>query len=155
MQDSNIWNMITTYYITSPVWLVLFIVAVLYIILSSNQDARRKFLLCILFAILFILNEVSYHVLTKIFDKASYYLFLWVVPYGMIVAYALMHSTMGIVEGKKTRGIKLRGLLLIVGVVSILYVTQGNYIDRLKSDFPQNKYLVADDILEINAILDR
>ena len=155
MQGLNIWNMITTYYITSPVWLVLSIVAILYIILSSNKDVRRKLLLCVLFAVLFILNEVSYHVLTKIFDQASYYRFLWVVPYGMIVAYALMHSTLSIIDGKKTKETKLRGLLLIVGVVSILYVTQGNYFERLKNDFPQNKYLVADDILEINAILDR
>lgn len=155
MQGLNIWNMITTYYITSPVWLVLFIVAVLYIILSSNKDARKKLWLCILFSILFILNEVSYHVLTKLFDQASYYRFLWVVPYGMVVAYALMHSALSIMEGKKKKQEKMRGMLLIALIVLILFVTQGNYIDRLKNDFPQNKYLVADDILEIKAILDR
>lgn len=155
MQGSNIWNMITTYYITSPVWLVLSVVAILYIILSSNKDARRKLLLCLLFAVLFILNEVSYHVLTKIFDQASYYRFLWVVPYGMVVAYALMHCVLRIVDGKKTRQTKLLATLLIVCVVSILYATQGNYIDRLKNDFPQNKYQVKDDILEMKAILDR
>lgn len=155
MQGSNIWNMITTYYITSPVWLVLSMIAIIYIVLRSNRGTRKKILLCILFAVLLILNEVSYHILTKIFDQASYYRFLWVVPYGMIVAYTLMRCILDLIDRKNQRQGILFGGLLIVGIVFLLCMTQGNYLNRLMNDFPQNKYLVADEILEIKAILDQ
>lgn len=155
MQGSNIWNMITTYYITSPVWLVLSIAAIIYIVLRFDRGVRKKILLCVLFAVLLILNEVSYHLLTRIFDQAVYYRFLWVVPYGMIVAYALMQCILDCIDRKNQRQGMLFGGLLIVGVMFLLCMTQGNYFDRLKNDFPQNKYLVADDILEMKAILDQ
>lgn len=153
MQGANIWNMITSYYISSPIWMVLSIVAIIYIVICSDKAARKKLTLCIVFSVLCVLNEVSYHILTKFFDSASYYRFLWVVPYGMLVAYALTHCVLSIVNGKNTRQAKLLSILLVGLIVSVLYVTQGNYIVRLKSDFPQNKYLVSDDILEMKAVL--
>lgn len=155
MQGANIWNMITSYYISSPVWMVLSIVAIIYIVICSDKATRKKLMLCIVFSVLCILNEVSYHILTKFFDSASYYRFLWVVPYGMVVAYALTHCVLSIVNEKNTRQAKLLSILLVGLIVSVLYVTQGNYIDRLKSDYPQNKYLVSDDILEIKAALNQ
>ena len=91
MQGTNIWNMITSYYISSPVWMVLTIVAIIYIAICSDKTMRKKLILCIVFSVLCVLNEVSYHILTKLFDSASYYRFLWVIPYGMVVAYALTH----------------------------------------------------------------
>lgn len=155
MQGTNIWNMITSYYISSPVWMVLTIVAIIYIAICSDKTMRKKLILCIAFSVLCVLNEVSYHILTKLFDSASYYRFLWVIPYGMVVAYALTHCVLSIVNGKNTRQAKLLSILLIGLIVSVLYVTQGNYIARLKSDFPQNKYLVSDDILEMKAVLNQ
>lgn len=155
MQGTNIWNMITSYYISSPVWMVLTIVAIIYIAICSDKTMRKKLILCIAFSVLCVLNEVSYHILTKLFDSASYYRFLWVIPYGMVVAYALIHCVLSIVNGKNTRQAKLLSILLIGLIVSVLYVTQGNYIARLKSDFPQNKYLVSDDILEMKAVLNQ
>ena len=155
MQGTNIWNMITSYYISSPVWMVLTIVAIIYIAICSDKTMRKKLILCIAFSVLCDLNEVSYHILTKLFDSASYYRFLWVIPYGMVVAYALIHCVLSIVNGKNTRQAKLLSILLIGLIVSVLYVTQGNYIVRLKSDFPQNKYLVSDDILEMKAVLNQ
>lgn len=155
MQGTNIWNMITSYYISSPVWMVLTIVAIIYIAICSDKTMRKKLILCIAFSVLCVLNEVSYHILTKLFDSASYYRFLWVIPYGMVVAYALTHCVLSIVNGKNTRQAKLLSILLIGLIVSVLYVTQGNYIVRLKSDFPQNKYLVSDDILEMKAVLNQ
>ena len=155
MQELGIWNVITTYYITSPVWLVLSIVAILYIVICSNKCARKKLLLCVLFSILCIVNELSYRVLTRIFDQASYYRFLWVIPYGMIVAYALMRYILNLVRSERTRRVQSLGIIFVIGLVFTLYVTQGNYIDRLKNDFPANKYLVTDDILQMKTILDQ
>lgn len=151
MLKSDIWNMITTYYITSPVWLVLSVVSVIYLACCADKDGRKKILLCFLFTILTILNEVSYHVLIKFFDQASYYRFLWVVPYGLIVAYALMRCILDLADRGNR---KKEAVLLLATVVGILFVTQGNYVQRLMSDIPQNKYLVMDDILEIQSFLD-
>lgn len=151
MLKFDIWNMITKYYITSPVWLVLSVVSVIYLACCADKDGRKKILLCFLFTILTILNEVSYHVLTKFFDQASYYRFLWVMPYGMVVAYALMRCILDL-SHRENR--KKEAVLLLITVVGILFVTQGNYVQRLMSDIPQNKYLVMDDILEIQSLLD-
>lgn len=148
---SDIWNMITTYYITSPVWLVLFVMSLIYLMYRADKDGRKKFILCFLLTILTILNEVSYHVLTNFFDQASYYRFLWVVPYGMVVAYALMRCLSDLTNKDKR---KAEAILLLVTIVGILFVTQGNYGKKLCAEFPQNKYLVADDILDIRRLLD-
>lgn len=153
MLELNVWNMITNYYVSSPVWMVFAIAAIVYIIINLDKPAQKKMLLCILLSILFILNEVSYNVLIRLFDEASYYRFLWSVPYGMVVAYALTHCVLSIIREKRGRSGTILGLLFVAFVVAILYVTQGNYIVRLMDNFPQNKYLVADDILEIRAIL--
>lgn len=155
MFESNIWNVITTYYITSGVWLILTAVALGYIIVRSKRDVRKKMSLAILFSILMILNEVSYHVLVKLFDAASYYRFLWVIPYVLIVAYAFVRMILDILGTDWKRLTQGSVIVLMSGVLlGILIFTQGNYMEQLRYDFPQNKFLVDDDVLEIKGIID-
>lgn len=163
MVESNIWNMIRAYYISSPIWLVLTVVSLVYIVARSDKETRKKMLLITLFFVLVILNEFSYHVLTKIFDTASYYRFLWVIPYGMIVAYAFMRILLdmqNVVFVRKNESVNkfvrmAVGAILCIAVVGVLYFTQGNYIRNLRDSFPQNKFLVDDDVLEVKGLLDQ
>lgn len=145
----NIWNVITTYYISSPIWLMLTVLAIIYIIYTSKRTTRRRIIMCSLFAILIILNEGSYRVLTRIFDAASYYRFLWVMPYIMIVAVALLRCLQRLWNKKE----KVVAILLVVSLVGTLYMSQGDYFRRMKDNMPQNKYLVANDMLQLRDVL--
>lgn len=145
---NDIWNMITTYYITSPVWLVLTVLSIVYIFYASSRDARKKMVGCAVLAFAILLNDLSYRVLTKIFDAASYYRFLWCLPYVMIVTYAILLCVRQLKE-------KRDNVVLAIFVVSIgflLYYTQTSMMSRLKADMPQNKYEVSDDMLELRDI---
>ena len=72
---SNIWNMIETYYITSPAWLVLSILSLVYIFYVASKDSRKKIAGCVVLSVIVLLNDFSYSILTKLFDSASYYRF--------------------------------------------------------------------------------
>lgn len=147
---TNIWNMLTSYYITSPAWLILTILALIYILYTLNRSGRQKMLLCALFAILTVLNEVSYALLVRLFDAASYYRFLWTIPYVMVVAYALVHL-MRQLWRKKEWGI---AVLLALSLVVVLRFSQGDYLQRVLGSVPQNKYQVVNDMPQIRDILD-
>lgn len=148
---TNIWNVITTYYINSPVWLVLSALAIIYIVYISELTVRKRIFGCAVFAFLTILNELSYHFLIKIFDAASYYRFLWVIPYVMLVSYALMKCLQRLWR-EKERGI---ALLLVLSLGLVLFMSQGDYVRRMRDNIPQNKYLVTNDMIQLRDILQR
>lgn len=155
----SIWNVIAGSYITSPVWLKLSILAVVYLVIRAGRPARKKILLCTLFAILVVLNDLSYRFLVNIMDVASYYRFLWVFPYGMIVAYAIMQLYVDfkntIEEREGGKRLVLSGAVLLFGIVFVMFFyTQGNYISRLKNERPSNEYLVYEDVLDAKKIID-
>lgn len=146
-------DMVKTYYITSGYWTLMTVCSLIYLFIRVERPARKKLLLTALFSILIVLNDISYQVLIKFFDQASYYRFLWVIPYGMIVAYALMRCILDIIERSNKVKQKAYALLLLFFAISFLNITNPNYISRIKGDFPQNKYLVIDDILDIRNYL--
>ena len=164
MQGANIWNMITTSYITSPVWLILTAASLIYLIMRGGREMRKKSLLIMLFSLLIFFNEFSYHFLTNFFDVVSYYRFLWIIPYGMVVAYAGMRMVLDIFDmmpgkstshGKEKRITTALTVFLCISFIGILFVTQGNYVRYLKENPPQNKYLVSDDVLQVKWLLDQ
>lgn len=155
MHNLQIWNVITEDYISSKIWLVLTIVALVYLMIQFSKENQKKMILVIVLSIVVILNEFSFSILIKLFDEKSYYRFLWMIPYCMIVAYALFHCVQGVIISTKSRKEKSMGVLLLFAVVLILFVTNGNYIQGIKCAFPQNKYLVTDDILEIRYAIEQ
>ena len=150
----KIWEMIRTYYITTDFWLLLTIVSFLYLLIRVERPVRKKLFLIVAFSVVFLLNDVSYLVLTKIFEQASYYRFLWVVPYGMMIAYTIMRCILDILEKSNTLKSKAMVVLLLFFAISLFKITNTNYIVQMQSNFPQNKYLVSDDMLQIKNIID-
>lgn len=146
---SNIWNMIETYYITSPAWLVLSILSLVYIFYVASKDSRKKIAGCVVLSVIVLLNDFSYSILTKLFDSASYYRFLWCFPYVMIVAMAMLLCLRRL-KGRKEPVVALVFILAITGV---MVFTQGNMVSRLRINMPQNKYEVERDIIELREIL--
>ena len=157
---TNIWNVITTYYLVSPTWRALTFVALIYLVLRMDKPARKKVLLIALFSVLIVLNDVSYGVLVHVVNEASYYRFLWMVPYVMVVAYALMRMVLDVWKMKSEdpadKAKKRAFTIAFFGILLVfLYTTQGNYVSRLKEGRPQNIYQVYNDVLETKEILDR
>ena len=157
---TNIWNMITTYYWVSPTWRALTIIAMIYLVLRMDKPARKKLCFIALFSVLIVLNDVSYGVLVHIFNAASYYRFLWVVPYGMVVAYAWMRMLMDFSEQHSDEQLakqkRLSFIFAFCGIILVfLYTTQGNYFARFNNDRPHNIEMVYDDVLETKEIMDR
>jgi hypothetical protein len=73
----------------------------------------------------------------------------------MLVAYAVMHSILDIRQKMKNKYGTIALIIVIMGsLAGVLFCTQENYVTRLFNNFPQNKYLVQDDILQIQWILD-
>lgn len=157
--------MIRTYYLMTPVWLVLSLLALVYLVLRSSKEMKSKLLLCGAFSILLILNEFSYRFLIKIFNQASYYRFLWVVPYAFLIAWGLARlvfdirdgfgESNGSFSGREKRQRLLAAVMIPLAFFCMLGTTLGNYESRLKNNYPQNEYLVEDDILEVKELMQK
>ncbi len=148
--STNIWNVITSYYITSPVWLTLSILSLLYLFYVSSKEAKKKMLICLGLTILIILNEFSYRILIKLFDAASYYRFLWCLPYVMLVALAIVICIRRLIHKKEP----LVAGLFLISLACLMFFSQGNMVSRMKLDFPQNKYEVKSDVLQLKDVLE-
>lgn len=153
MLFTNIKDVITTYYITTPLWLAMTGIALLYLLIRLDKSGVKKMLLIVFFFIVVILNDVSYKYLTKVVDPASYYRFLWVIPNVMLIAYALMRIFLDIKEKDKRK--KAGFALGLLGLFfAALYFTQSNYYLRLQAEKPQNMELISGDIWEVKAMID-
>lgn len=149
--------MITTLYITSPVWLLLTVIAMIYLIVRLRKEPRKLLLLCGgVFAVL-ILNDISYGILSKLFDPASYYRFLWVIPYGMLIAYVLLRICIDIAQCEKmAKGLRqLLVLAILCGFFGMLYQTQDNFGMRWYSQHPWNEYVAEPDVVQLAEIMEK
>lgn len=157
---TNIWNVITTYYLVSPTWRALTIIALVYLVWRVDKPVRKKIFFIALFSVLIVLNDVSYGILVHVVNAASYYRFLWMIPYVMLVAYALMRMLLDFKETNSAdpsaKGKRYAFTFAFCGMIlAFLFTTQGNYVSRLKEGRPQNIYQVYDDVMEAKEIFDR
>lgn len=150
----KIWEMFRTYYIVTDFWFFLTLISFLYLLIRVDKPARKKLILIVIFSIVFLLNDVSYAVLTKIFDEASYYRFLWVMPYCMLIAYTIMQCILDIVNNSNALKNKAMAVLILIFSVGLLKITNLDYITQLRANIPQNIYLVSNDMLQIKQIID-
>lgn len=160
----SVWGIFTNNYITSPVWLVLTVASLIYLVVRSASEMRKKFLLIVFLSLLTIFNDFGLHFLAKMFNMSAYYRFFWLLPYGMVVAYAVMRIILDIYDmssdesifhevGKRNKTAVI--LFICISLGGILFVTQENYIRNLKNAFPTNQYQVSDDVLQVKWLLDK
>ncbi len=159
MTSLNVLSAITSY-LGNPLWLILSILSLVYLLWKSDARRRKKAFLVIVFTIICIANEASYQLLKHFMESGAYYRFFWVMPYVLFVAFAL---TRFIIDYYKTNrrllAIVLCGIVLGLTVVNYIEARMGregqwNYIVSLYKNPPENKYLLSDDVLQIAYILD-
>ncbi|GEM_PF-3198369 len=154
--NSATYNMIRQYYIGSGVWFFLTILSLIYIVCTTNKSARKKILLIFVLSIIVILNDISYSFLISIFAAASYYRFLWVLPYPLVVACAFIKFALRTIKNTEYDRYMNTFVVICMSVLlfSFVYSTGSVYLYNLKNDRPTNEYLVDQDVYELKSIMD-
>lgn len=154
--NSSIYQMITNYYLSSITWMVLVVISILYLIIRADKARREKILLAIAAVFVTVGNSISYKVLIRFFAEASYYRFFWMLPYLMIVSYTFFIICLDIYRSVKLQVWIKVALTLGLGLVLVVSVmAEGSvYVENLRTDRPQNAYMVEKDNLELKEIMD-
>lgn len=143
----NVWSTIKTY-MGNVSWMVVFSAAVLFIIVKYKKEDRQKILLFLAVSFLVVYNDVSRSIIGKVTDVARYYRFFWLVPVTIICAFALIAFF-----GQK---IPLSyKIISTVVMFAVLFAFNGTFIDYAANTVIENKYLMSDEIFELQDTFQR
>lgn len=142
----NVENVIQTLqtYVGEAVYLILFSCSLLYICLKVEKENKKRIFIIIGFGILFVFNDFSRNILER-FSGGTYYRFLWMVPFIMVIAYV----TVRVMSEQK----KACGRILIVFAVLIMVFQGSNFFIGSTLRLPENKYNILNDVIQVSDII--
>lgn len=71
-------------------FLILFVIALLYLIWRADKTTRKNIILVVIAAFILIFNDISYKLTSKLIGSETYYRFIWMLPVVLILAYAVI-----------------------------------------------------------------
>ena len=137
-------------YAGSYVWLILSLAVIVYIAVKSDRPMRIRMAICVIGAAALILNEFSYRLIVHFVDPASYYRFMWAIPYVLIVTYGLVRIILDSID----RGRWYIGAIAMAVVMLALYISGGTLFSKYPNSAIENKEQVSDEVLTIRYLMD-
>ena len=129
-------------------WPVSCAMAALYVFAVSSRRKRRYLLFAAGLFVVFIYNDLVRKLLGRFVGMVVFYRFLWLLPLSLLMASAVTR----LVRRTKRPVIKAA----IVAAAVILFAVSGpNYVTKEALTPPDNKYLIADDVLELTEAIER
>lgn len=135
-------------YMGSRVWIVLLTISIVYIVIQKEKTTQKTILLVVGCSVLFLFNDVLRKMIGMFIDVASYYRFFWLIPVTMVCAYAML------LFWKKNYKLRYKLLLLIL-VFGVLFISEGTFWSISTNQFPENKYLMSDDIWQLSELINK
>ena len=124
-------------------WPLIAAASLICVLVFSSRRRRRYLLFAVLIFILFVYNNLTRKLLGRFVSTDVFYRFLWLAPLTVVIASAV---TMLV---RKAERPALRAA--IVGAAVVLFILSGpNYISKETLKLPDNRYLLADDVLVIS-----
>lgn len=145
MQSVNSFGDMIKQFINGNGLYVLVCIIALSIILNLKNKNRKVVVLTILILVIVVLNPISFQILSKRDEfLAGYYRLLWIIPYGLILAYG-----MGEILDKVQK--KVRVFVVFFSCMIIFYI----YVPKEDLRLPDNKYQIPDETIYVADELER
>lgn len=131
----------------SGMYIALFLVAILYIYLKEDNKKIKSFLVYFPIIILLVtLNPIFNKIVGKIFTASVYWRVYWMLPLGVVIAYAAVRFiNSGNEKSKKV--IATIGIIITIMMSGRLIYNKENYIQV------SNLYKVPDEVLEVVEVI--
>lgn len=130
-------------------YIALFLVGMLYIFLTEKNKNNKTFLVYFsVFTLLIILNPLFHKCINKLLNRNVYWRTFWILPMGIIMAYAATDIIKNMAN-KKKKMIAFLSIVVIIMTSGKFIYTQENY---RKID---NFYKIPDEFIEVTNILSR
>lgn len=137
-------DMIKSFFGGNGLYALVFLIVLSYIGIMQKKE-KKIFILIIVILTILIFNPISYNILSvKSEFKAGYYRFLWICPYGLILAYGL-GEIIKTVDKKSRVGIAFISCMLIFAIC----------IPKHRLALPDNKYQIPDETVYVGDELER
>lgn len=135
-------------FLENNILIVVFLIAIFYILKKSNQRHRRYLITVAVMAVLFVFNGIAFAVIKWIGEDTTYYRFFWICPIVLTSAY-LMVELLFEAAIKKWQ----KACLALVFAVMVF----GNYGQSFNGwgNIPSNIYQIDDDIVQLCDLIDK
>lgn len=131
----------------SGMYIALFFVAILYIYLKEDNKKIKSFLVYFPIIILLVtLNPIFNKIVGKIFTASVYWRVYWMLPLGVVIAYAAVRFINSENE-KSKKVIATIGIIITIMISGKLIYNKENYIQV------SNLYKVPDEVLEVVEVI--
>lgn len=131
----------------SGMYIALFFVAILYIYLKEDNKKIKSFLVYFPIIILLVtLNPIFNKIVGKIFTASVYWRVYWMLPLGVVIAYAAVRFINSENE-KSKKVIATIGIIITIMMSGKLIYNKENYIQV------SNLYKVPDEVLEVVEVI--
>ncbi|MCR5421751.1 MAG: hypothetical protein K6E98_12200 [Lachnospiraceae bacterium] len=135
-----------SYYTGSCAYLVLYLVALIYICIYGSKREKEIFVPCSVFLILTVYNPVVPVILDHIFDvNSEYYRFFWITPVVILLPYTATVLIMG------AKDIKQRTVLSVL--ILLICFCSGRFVYADGFKVAENIYKMPDELIEISNII--
>ncbi len=133
------------YYSGANAYLMLYVLALVYIVIFGNEKEKRIFLPGGIFLILTVYNPIAPVILDKVFDvNSEYYRFFWLTPIVILIPYLAVKLVLS-VKGSERAAVSL---LLV-----LIFILSGNFLYKDGIRFAENKYKMPGDLIEVSELI--
>lgn len=156
--NSELINVVTEY-LGDVIWIILFLASLIYLFLRNRKEkASKLMLIVIIVGLIVIMNPLSYKIIGSYFtDAASFYRFLWPVPYVIVVAIAVVRFVSDASDGLLGDFFKkhYKALCLIVALLLVfsLEIKRDSFLENAISNLPDNKYEISQDVMDVSYLI--
>lgn len=133
-------------YAENNILIVVFLLAVLYILKKSNQKQRKYLIAIAVMAVLLVFNGITFAIVKRLGEDTTYYRFFWICPVVLASAYL-------VVELFFEKAVKRQQKVCLLLVFAVMLL--GNYGQSFNgwSNIPFNVYQIDDDIVQLGDLL--
>lgn len=123
-----------------------FLISCCYCILTGTIKTKKQIIMLGILGIICVGNNISYEILLKVAEKATYYRFFWMLPVLFVIAYAVVRA----IGGEKVR---YAAVFCAIVLAIAFFLQGGSYFSKDLLRVPTNEYVIEDDILELSEML--
>ncbi len=138
-------EMISVYF-SNPIWLILFFIALLYLVFRIS-NMHKKVLLVVAFAFFLVINDFVFSLFISLDEGATYYRNLWVIPYMAVIGIAVIDVIYRIPK------LAYRLLFVVVFCIGTAMIESINPFCYLWKT-PMDRQMVSSDVLKMNQQLE-
>lgn len=123
-----------------------FLISCCYCVLTGSVKTKKQIIVIGVLGFLCVGNDLSYKILLKVAETATYYRFFWMFPIVFVITYAFVHSL-----GKEQ--VRYAAVFCAVVLLGAFCLQGESYFSKELLRKPSNIYLVEDDIIVLDEIL--